>query len=558
MWKNFISLTDDGQQVIARLTADITVDSNFDSRGLEEVLSNVEASHFYVIEENVLRFVTRAKEMKKDAYDGIVVAEIRNAEAKVELSDHDMLASITVTGAYGGRGLRGNEIVHCLSQSHITKGINKLALKKVLVMSNQLKAGETFTQPVAKGVNQIQGKDAKFTALVEDVSSQVLAPQSQSEDDKVDMLDLGETITVDIDQPLMKRVPATKGTPGITVQGKIIPPKPGNDKPLSAGKGSHISPSNPNLLLASVSGMPILKERTVDVDNALCLGNIGVATGHVKFKGSIVVTGNIESDMVVRATGSITVGGFIESADVQAQGDIEVAKGIIGHTSSEGDSKSCVVKSGGQIKANYAQFSELQAADDINLSVHCMGNILRCGKNLNVSDASGRQGTLSGGEARVGGKVSCINLGVEGDTPTHIEGFAKYSMYKERMAKLKARYKLAQESTMEVVRRELSFKKTPKSERTQEQEDELETFKEQANSKLEKAKLAVDSFKEEFDALLATNSIEVKSKVYSHVTVQFGDEKVTTKRSHGPSVFTFNQYKIDCVSMMGDEAVAEL
>ncbi|MGF1718429.1 FapA family protein [Vibrio kyushuensis] len=558
MWKNFISFSDDKQQVIARLTVDITVDNNFDARGLEEALTNIEAGHLCVIEENVLRFVTRAKELKKDAYDGILVAEIRNAEAKVDLSDHDMLASITVTGAYGGRGLRGNEIVHCLSQAHITKGINKLALKKVLVVSNQLKAGETFTQVVAKGVSQIQGKDSKFIPMVEDVTSQVLAPQAEGEDDKVDMLNLGETITVDVDQPLMKRIPATKGTAGITVQGKVIPPKPGNDKPLSAGKGSHISPTNPNLLLASLSGMPILKERTVDVDNALVLNNIGVATGHIKFKGSIVVSGNIESDMVVRATGSITVGGFIESADVQAQGDIEVAKGIIGHTTSEGDAKSCVVKSGGLIRANYAQFSELQAAEDIFLSVHCLNNVLRCGKDLHVNDSSDKQGTLSGGIAKVGGKVTCINLGVEGDTATHVEGFAKFPMFKERISKLKARYKLAQESTMEVIRRELEFKKIPKSQRTEEQESELEAFKLQANTKLEKAKFAVDSCKEEFDALLATNTVEVKNKVYSHVTVQFGDDKVITKRSHGPSVFTYNQYEINCASMMGDEAVAEL
>ena len=65
---------------------------------------------------------------------------------------------------------------------------------------------------------------------------------------------------------------------------------------------------------------------------------------HVKFKGHVVVTDNIESDMIVRATGSLTVGGFIESADVQAQGDINVAKGIIGHNVSEDEKKSCVVK----------------------------------------------------------------------------------------------------------------------------------------------------------------------------------------------------------------------
>ncbi|ERB63514.1 hypothetical protein N779_20385 [Vibrio coralliilyticus OCN008] len=140
------------------------------------------------------------------------------------------------------------------------------------------------------------------------------------------MLDLGETVTVEAKARLMKRIPATKGTPGITVQGKPIPPKPGNDAMLKESKGSEISPEDPNLLVAAVSGMPMIKERTVEVEDALCLPAIGVATGHVKFKGNVIVTGNIESDMMVRATGNLTVGGFIESADVQAQGDIDVLK----------------------------------------------------------------------------------------------------------------------------------------------------------------------------------------------------------------------------------------
>ncbi|MGY3572399.1 DUF342 domain-containing protein [Vibrio paucivorans] len=554
MWKKFVSLSDDGKQVIARLSPEITVDQSFDTRGLSEAIEELEATHLLLLEDDVNRFVNYAKDLKKDAYDGIVIAQQRNAQVEVELSSHDMLASMKVTGAYGGRGLRGNEIVHALAEAHVTKGINKLALKKVLVMSNQLKAGEVFTQPVAKGKEPVQGQDAKFIPLVEDATKRVLAPKAEGED-KVDMLDLGETVTVDVGDHLMKRVPATKGQPGITVQGKLIPPKPGNDKALSASKGSEVSPTDPNLLIASLSGMPILKEKSVEVDNALCLKEIGVATGHVKFKGSIIVTGNIESDMVVRATGSITVAGFIESADVQAQGNIEVAKGIIGHTVSEGESKSCVVKSGGSIKANYAQYSELQAAENIELSVHCLNNAIRSGGDITVSDAGGRQGTLSGGHARIGGKVTCVNLGVEGDTPTHVEGFAKYAMYKERLSKLKAHYKVSQEATMEVVRKELELRKTPKAERSETAEQEIEQFKQESNDNLEKAKQALDSLMEEFDALLVTNTIEAKNKVYSHVTVQFGEDKVTTKRSHGPSVFKYNQYKIECTSMMGEEAL---
>lgn len=558
MWDKLVSLSEDEQGVVAKLLPDISVDGNFDTRGLDAALANIGASDFYLMEEAVNRFIKCAREAKSEAYVGFPIAEVRDATVEVVLSEHDMLASMVVTGAYKGQPLKGPQIVHALAQSHVTKGINKLALKKVLVMSHQLKPGETFTQPVAKGKNPIQGKDAKFVPLVKDPARQVLAPKESDQDGgKVDMLNLGETITVSANDPLMKRVPATKGTPGMTVQGKVIPPKPGNDAMLKAGKGTKVDPNNPNVLLAEVSGMPVLKERSVEVEDALCLPTIGVATGHVKFKGNVVVFGNIESDMVVRATGSLTVGGFIESADVQAQGDIEVAKGIIGHNVSEGEEKSCVVKSGGSIKANYAQFSELQAGQDIILNVHSMNNAIRCGRHLVVADSSEKHGTLSGGSAKVGGKITCVELGVEGDTATHVQAFARFQMYKERQAKLKEQYTQAQEATMAVVRKELELKKIPKSQRTPEQEEEVETLKQESNAHLEKVKRARDGNEAELTSALEDNTIEVKGKVFTHVTVQYGEEKVITKRVHGPSIFSFNQFEIKCSSMFEEEDIEQ-
>ncbi|RSD30641.1 DUF342 domain-containing protein [Vibrio pectenicida] len=556
MWDKLVSLSEDDQHVIAKLPQDINLEGKLTDNGVEEELNNIGATDFCILTEEVNRFINCANEGKSEALIGFPIAEVRDAVVEVILSDHDMLASMVVTGAFRGSPLKGPQIVHALAHAHVTKGINKLALKKVLVMSHQLKPGQTFTQPVAKGKNPVQGQDAKFIPLVKDVTKQVLAP-TEDESGKVDMLNLGETVTVEANARLMKRIPATKGVPGITVQGKSIPPKPGSDAVLKASKGSEISADDPNVLIASVSGMPMIKERSVEVEDAICLPSIGVATGHIKFKGNVIVTGNIESDMVVRTTGNLTVGGFIESADVQAQGDIEVAKGIIGHNVSGDAEKTCKVKSGGSITANYAQFSDLQAAENIKLSIHCMGNGLRCGKDLTVSDAAEKQGTLSGGSAMVGGKITCINLGVEGDTATHVNAFARYANFKERQQKYKEEYTAAQEATMNVVRKELEFKKRPKAERTEEDEENIDKLKKESNARLEKAKMARDRLEMELEEALEENIIEVKHKVYTHVTVQYGEEKVITKRAHGASTFSFTQYEIKCASAMDEEALEQ-
>ncbi|SHE31029.1 DUF342 domain-containing protein [Vibrio gazogenes] len=555
MWKRILSITEDKKSVIANLKPIETLSKKLSKSGIMEALANIGASKFYLDQDVLERFINVANEGKGDAYKDTVVAKRLHAQVRVELADQDMLASMVVVGAYGGRGLLGSDLVYALAQSKVTKGINKTALKKVLIVSRTLSPGEVFVQPIARGKNPVNGVDTKFIPLVDDVNKRVLAPQQKKNSSKLDMRNLGETITVGEGDEVMRRIPATKGTPGYTVQGTIIPAKPGNDSPMKEGKGTTFSAKDPNILVSTTSGMPLIKERSIDVDNALCMQNINVGTGHVKFKGALIVAGNIESGMIVRATGSITVGGFIESADVQAQGDIQVGKGIIGHTTADDEKRTCTVKSGTTIKANYAQYSEIQAHDDIHLAVHSISNNIRCGQDLYVIDEKEKQGTLSGGMAKVGGKLICVNLGVEGDTATRVEAFGCYASYRERLEQYKEQYKQTQARTMDIVRRELEFNKRPKEKRTEEEREEIERLKQETSEQMvkEKDKLAV--MEDEFEDMLRENTIEVKSKVFSHVIVQFGDERIVIKRSHGPSIFNFTQYEIKCSSLLDENDV---
>ncbi|WP_045465943.1 DUF342 domain-containing protein [Vibrio hyugaensis] len=559
MWKICLEWSEDKTRILARLPGDIELGGELNQKELPEQLQAMNACQTFVDEAEVVRFINCTRERKSEAYEGIVVAQIKNALVEVELSNNDMLASMKIVGAYGGRGLRGPEIVQALAHARVSKGINKLALKKVMVVSNQLKPGETFTQPVAVGKQPVKGKDAIFTPLVKDITKRILKPkEGQTTSDKIDLRNLGETIAVDVGDEVMRRTPATKGVPGFTVQGRVIPPQAGKDSPIKPGKGTEISKADPNLLLASVSGTPLIKDKTIEVDSALCLNSVGVNTGHVKFKGNVIIGGNIESGMIVKATGSITVGGFIESADVQAEGDIQVAKGIIGHTVSDGQPKSCHVRTKTSIRASYAQYCELQSGEDIELAVHSMNNDIDCGRNLTVLDASGKNGTLSGGDTKVGSKVVCSQLGVEGDTATKVEAFARYAVYKERIASLKEEYKSAQEGTMDVIRKELEFKKRPKAERTDEEQAQIEVLKAQNNARLEEVKQKLEHTEHEFEVSLEENIVEAKDRVFTRVTVQFGDEQVTTKRTHGGCVFSFNQYEIKVAANLEEEDVVAI
>ncbi|MGR5541784.1 FapA family protein, partial [Vibrio campbellii] len=120
----------------------------------------------------------------------------------------------------------------------------------------------------------------------------------------------------------MKREPATAGRPGITVLGDIIQPKPGKDTELKESKGSQRSKNHPEVLVATKAGLPLIRDTTVEVDDVMKVATIGVESGHVQFNGSVIVSDNIESDMQVDVTGNLIVGGFVESANIRAGGDI--------------------------------------------------------------------------------------------------------------------------------------------------------------------------------------------------------------------------------------------
>jgi uncharacterized protein (DUF342 family) len=555
MWKNVIQVSESRDRVTAKLNERYEEGLLLEPNLLHTHLLELSLEHLYVDSEAVRLFVESSKNATSPAFQGIDIAYQKNAQVEVVLGENNMLASMIVTGAYGGTPLQGKDLVECLKEASVTKGINKLALKKVLMVSQELRGGETFNQPVAQGKRPIEGSNARFIPLIDDINKRVLKPQKKAGTDKVDMRDLGELITVGVNEAVMKRIPAKPGIPGYSVCGDDIPPKPIQNEPLMVGKGTRISTKNVNVLISTQAGMPIIKPRTIEVEDALCLSQVDISTGHIKFKGSVIISGNVDPKMEVRATGAITVGGFVESAFLQASGDITVGKGIIGHNVTEGEEKSCQIISGGNVTANYAQFADISARGDINFVVYSMNNILECNGNLVVQGINNKQGVLSGGLAHVGGKVLCTQLGVEGDTATYITAFTKYVSIRTELDEKQEHYALLQDRKMKLVRREIELKKIPKSKRTAEEQQELDALDSTNKKELDQLQSQIDRLECAIQTQLQVNTVESTFQTHTRVTIEFNEDKVTTKNTHGPSVFAYNQTGIDFIPKLKEDDV---
>ncbi len=542
---NLLAVVSDGQQHQSQLNLD----------DLLVAQSELGASDFFMDQDAVETFMKNINTGEIQHAHQVELGKRIDATANVELQKNELLAILHITGAYGGKPLSPVTIMKALSDAKVTKGINKLALKKALSLGQKLSPGETLSQPIAQGKQPVAGRDAKFASAVKDFRQRVLAPkiESGSKTGKMDMRNLGSQITVSPGDVLMKRFSATPGLPGFTVTGVMLDAKPGKDIPYGCYPGTKVSQKNPEYLIAIRNGLPKVRKDGVEIDEALILPNVSIATGHIGFKGDVVIEGDIEPGMVVKATGDIQVSGFVESSTVQAHGNVTVVKGIIGQVSGADGESNCQVSAKGTITAGYALNASLNSSANIELALHAVNCKLQAKQDLVVLNEGKSNGLISGGSIHVGGKLLCSQLGSEGDAPTEVHMFGSIQKYLTEFESAKALYKQAQDDTMQVVRKELELKKIPKSKRTQEDEDKFNQFKQSSQEKLAKALANKDKLEQTINERLEKCKVEVLHKVYTHVTIHYGEESVTTRNEHEYSLFSFDKYKIDRQSIKPEE-----
>ncbi|WP_299017530.1 DUF342 domain-containing protein [uncultured Photobacterium sp.] len=463
----------------------------------------------------------------------IVIAEKRDASLVVKTEPDLMCASITAIGAYGGELLNGNLLINALKENGIVKGIRKSQLQELLHRASQLAPGQKITIPVAFGRQPEHGKDTIFKPLVEDASHRILCPQ-EADDGKVDMLDLGDLATVKEGQGIMRRIPATPGTPGFNVLGKEIAAIAGNNYEFTVGDGTAVSERDNQLLIATKAGMPVAQQYGMSVDDALTLKGVNVTTGHINFDGSILITGDVTPGMKVCATGNITVTGFVELAELRAGGDISVVKGLIGRQQ-EGKQLACYIQAGGNITSKFAQFVKIEAGGDVCFSLHALHCVIRTQGQVSVIDQFQRHGTLSGGHIEAGYGVTALNIGALAGVQTQIVAFTHYTSWREELNAAYHNVELEHAQLQKIKEAQLKLLKIPTTKRPPELIGKIKTTAVVHKRRMSEVKAAYLKLKQEYQAMLDKVSIRAVNRLYSGVSCQIERERLHIQQEHGPS-----------------------
>ncbi|MDP2562174.1 DUF342 domain-containing protein [Psychrobium sp. 1_MG-2023] len=414
-----IRLSSDGMEML------ITVEPQSNAiRAVEicQLLNRSDSSQFFQVEENIALAADLINKCTKEASlpeeqqtcaelgTEIIVSQKRHATLTIELSADEMQAYAVINAPYGGTYIDFSDLMTTLTQYNIVQGVKNDTLDEFLNASHQANPGDVTKHHIASGTPPINGQDSTFEMLVETMEQRSLKPQAKS-NGKVDMKELGDILTVKEAARLMRRHLPTEGTPGINVLGESIAPQPGVLHEFSIGEGTEVSSTDENLLIANRVGIPRAIDNGLVIDDILTVDNVDVGFGNINFEGSVMISGDVCEGLKVVSQGDITVGGSVNSATLEAKGNITVQHGISGHKSKVKGQYTCNITAGGNIHAQYIQYGKIEAGGNLNVQTQMLHSNATVTGSVTVCNKAQNKGTLFGGVIQAGTAISAVEIG---------------------------------------------------------------------------------------------------------------------------------------------------
>src|SRR3989339_816083 len=286
-------------------------------------------------------------------------------------------------------------ITAALHENHVSSGILESVIQDVV---NSVNAnGEPVADLViARGQPAIHGSNGKIEYFFATGGS--LKPKHK-EDGSVDFKELSIIITAAEGQELARLHPPTKGTPGHDITGKELSAMDGSPLKLPAGPNTGAHAHNPDILIALKSGNVSVKGSLVEVSEGYSInGDVDFSTGNIHYGQSVHIRKDIKSGFDVIVGGDLDIGGIVEDAKINAQGNVLIKQGFLGSGKGE-------IVANGSVNVGFIRNQTIKAKGDvvvakeaINAHIYARNCVTFYGKSLSA----------------VGGKISAYR---------EIEGF---------------------------------------------------------------------------------------------------------------------------------------
>ncbi|MBQ4232460.1 MAG: DUF342 domain-containing protein [Lachnospiraceae bacterium] len=252
--------------------------------------------------------------------------------------------------------------------------------------------------PVAQGIAPVDGVDGYFEYFF--TQTDVKPKPLILDDGSVDYSSVNFVGTVSVGDKIACYHPPVKGTPGIDVYGQEIPPKEGRDYPTPSLRNCKYNPDNKcfyalkeGRVNASTGRIEVIEEMQINSD-------VNSAYGNIDFIGNIVINGNVEEGVEIRASADIIINGLVQNACIYAGGDITIDSGIHG-------GKNCKIECGGTLTARFIEHAKITAHMNV-ISNYILSCKIHAGNSIIVNNGVG---IIAGGKLYAGFKIDANRIG---------------------------------------------------------------------------------------------------------------------------------------------------
>ncbi len=439
----------------------------------------------------------------------------------LRVEQDDMSAWLYLTPPEEGQVYTKDELEKYLQQNGVVSGYhssNLSAMIKKRVYNREIL--------VAQGAEIKDGKDGYFEYLF---SPEEYGTPKIREDGSVDYTNVSALQNVHKGDKVAIYHYAEQGEDGYTVRGTVMKVKAAKDLPPMRGKGIV---REDNIYYAEMDGKIELKNDTIDIKKVHEIsGDVNSIIGKIEFYGDVIVNGNVESGVTIRAGRNIEIRGTTGEAALYAGGDVILTRGIQG---------------GGKISARGSVFADFIENTTVNVDGMVQSNTI-LNSTVNAKDkviTTGKKGAIIGGYTHGLKGVEAITAGNDVEVKTILHsGYEPETFEQLKLAtrqEEEVRRKISElVETMTEALREKRMRGSNTSSTTESKLTEWNRLKDEYFAELDR----VEGERERLEKIMEQSKgayIKVDGNLYRNVVISINAEKIIMDKNT-----SFMRYCVD-------------
>lgn len=278
--------------------------------------------------------------------------QIRRIASDIEPNHHIQLTSEKKKETMNS--LTYNDLMRKLERLRVIHGFDQTGIIRAIETT------EAGIFNIASGIKSTPGKDGWVEIVIN--MSQQEGPKV-TENGNVDYREINVINSVEKGTVIAIVHPPIPGKIGYTVTNEPLPAKQTFPVVLKLGNGVMLLGDR---VVATESGRPTFEQRgmlnRISIMTKLIHdGNVDIASGNIRFKGDVEITGEVEENMVVEAEGDITVNKTVYKARLTVLGSIITYGNVINSDITAGKNNLVIFELGQLLREIHAEMEKIEA-----------------------------------------------------------------------------------------------------------------------------------------------------------------------------------------------------